>query len=1080
MLSVIVDFVQKILRIPPRDRTLLDDVITLTDEIMMETQKDRYQRERGKLQKLVREGYLDAVEASERFKEQKEIIDRHQYQGGIKANPFEDREMQNGWMGEYADSDLIFAKRLGKYDGEFAGAPKHETAVTPSIGSRARGTMGVWGDALEFFQDDSLRWADRLRGTQTQLVDPFRRKLQDRAVTLRRLGEDVEREMGVWLPETSDAYVMHDLHTGKVGNDIDYIDEYFVKPLQDLINTHQLNIDVLDEWAILNHAKERNAIIRTKTKGRNQKGSGFTDAEVDQEIINYRMKYDTDKYDLALDILHQMNRWALDMRYQHQVISKDTYDTLKQKYPKYVPLRGFAEESSYFDDTSTLDESRLSTGQGVSQQRNRGLRKTVGLALDGFVNDVTAWSIALAKQAAVEARKNEVMLSFHELVERAGKLGHKIAIPYSPPKETQLTVSGKKIQVPIQGWRDNKGHILVGVMINGVMKPYQVASDRHDGGSSLAMLLNNVNPSKVNQILQGFMRWRAAMNTTLSPVFALRNFIRDYQAARIALEGVGEELGSVDPKSFSKEVQKEALDMKNLAGAFAGGVLALSKGHSMWDGKSNRANKWKAEFERYRAAGGKIHFYKMDTLEETARQLSKGLDMSKKTPLDAIKYLWNTASNYNGAVENALRLSVFKVLVSKGVSEQQAATVTRNLTVNFNRRGEWGAAISSNWLFGNASIQGSATMMKKLRMSRAVKGTAMRIFTAGFIISVINRMIAGLDDDEENYWDSVAPWDKYHNTMILNPLEKDTPVGEVGSFKVPLPYGWNVFYAAGVMAEDSVFGKKKNPSAQMGAFISLTAQAFNPLGATDNPALGMVPEYLRFPAEVFVFNEDYKGAPVVPNDYGSKEKPNYGRYYPSVSGISRALTEFAAEAGGAYGGEDGRKGHPWLDISPEVLDHFASYVAGGSGQFVWRSGEFVLDTPRKGLDLSESPFSRVFIGGKPDYYDVGAYYELAKHTRASTDLVLNAGHTTIRDPERRREARQYEKKVKLFHNRVIRPADAKLARLRKVLDSHLELAKTNKLTLTHIEELREKYHADRRSIILGALNEAAELGIYPR
>jgi hypothetical protein len=45
-------------------------------------------------------------------------------------------------------------------------------------------------------------------------------------------------------------------------------------------------------------------------------------------------------------------------------------------------------------------------------------------------------------------------------------------------------------------------------------------------------------------------------------------------------------------------------------------------------------------------------------------------------------------SDYNTTMENAIRLSAYKAGLDKGMSKEQAASLAKNLTVNFNKKGQ--------------------------------------------------------------------------------------------------------------------------------------------------------------------------------------------------------------------------------------------------------------------------------------------------------------------------------------------------------------------------------------------------------
>ena len=66
-------------------------------------------------------------------------------------------------------------------------------------------------------------------------------------------------------------------------------------------------------------------------------------------------------------------------------------------------------------------------------------------------------------------------------------------------------------------------------------------------------------------------------------------------------------------------------------------------------------------------------------------------------------------------MENAVRLAVYKTGLEQGLSKQQAASLAKNLTVNFNRKGATGRQIGALYAFFNASVQGTVGLPKQWR-----------------------------------------------------------------------------------------------------------------------------------------------------------------------------------------------------------------------------------------------------------------------------------------------------------------------------------------------------------------------------
>jgi hypothetical protein len=115
--------------------------------------------------------------------------------------------------------------------------------------------------------------------------------------------------------------------------------------------------------------------------------------------------------------------------------------------------------------------------------------------------------------------------------------------------------------------------------------------------------------------------------------------------------------------------------------------------------------------------------------------------------------------------------------------------MAKEVTVDFNRRGEWGTAMNAMYLFYNASIQGSARMLRAMldprnkRLRKLVAGTV--AFAAAQ--DVLNRTASSIgdDDDERSDYDRIPDHVKDRNLIIWDLtgkhgerlLQDPTPLG---------------------------------------------------------------------------------------------------------------------------------------------------------------------------------------------------------------------------------------------------------------------------------------------------------------
>ena len=71
-------------------------------------------------------------------------------------------------------------------------------------------------------------------------------------------------------------------------------------------------------------------------------------------------------------------------------------------------------------------------------------------------------------------------------------------------------------------------------------------------------------------------------------------------------------------------------------------------------------------------------------------------------------------SDFNETLEATTRLGVYKAALDQGISRQEAASIAKNITVNFNRKGRNTSVVGAHFAFLNAAIQGNKRMLETL------------------------------------------------------------------------------------------------------------------------------------------------------------------------------------------------------------------------------------------------------------------------------------------------------------------------------------------------------------------------------
>lgn len=790
----------------------------------------------------------------------------------------------------------------------------------------------------DYLTNKNLSLVGRLYGAAKVAGKTGRFLFQDKYIDLQDIQAAIQKAKGVdVLPEGMDAYLAEELHHGTTGKQLDDFQQEMVEPLIEAINESGLMLEELELYLYARHAEERNNQIASINPDMPDGGSGMSTAEA-QEILGDIKKSNMRPIleDLARRV-DQMNQKRLDILVDGDLIDEFTRQRWLDTYDHYVPLRGFEASNDEGDTT------RARTGKGFDI---RGQESKRAMGRESAAGSILAYVITQYEEAVVRAEKNKVGKTFLNLVQNnphpdiweinERKLMRRI------DKQTGLV---EYIPDPMASRKDN----VMAVKVGGKVQHITIHHAR------LADAMKNLGAESMNGLLrtlQTLNRYLAIINTSGVPEFVFSNFARDLTTAGINMQ-------QFDEKGLTSAV------MRDVPRALRGAYQGIRHGH--------KDAEWARHFDEFAKAGGKIEFFSLDDIEQKKKRLASLLKDANAGNLRSAavvtKKIFRLVQDINGAVENGVRLSLYVNLRRRGVTPKRAASAARNLTVNFNRKGEWGAAASAMYLFYNASIQGTAVMMKALghkNVRRAVYG----IVLAGLATDLVNGMISPEDDDKEKKYDKIGQWTQDHNIIIMNPWAGDElSLEDQVAFKWPLPYGYNVFWAFGTKVGKVIRGKKDPIDAAI-ELSSIAVNSFNPMGGEAEITKALTPTVLK-PAFELQVNENFAGNPIMPEQapYGPP-KPDSQRYWNSVSGPSKAIS---AQLNRLTGGNEIRPGA--IDVSPETLDHWWDFATGGVGKFGQRVVVDPITKWAEGADFewNDIPFARRLIQGNNQYFERAQY-----------------------------------------------------------------------------------------------------------
>lgn len=861
------------------------------------------------------------------------------------------------------------------------------------------------------------------------IASRFVRQMQDKFQVLKAVQENI-RKTGGKIDDSNNAYMAEELFHGKAENDLNVMKERYVQPLAKLLADYKIAQADLDEYLYARHAPERNAHIAKINPKMPDGGSGMTNAEAAEIMQRVRNSGKQAQYDRLAGIIDDMLARRREIIREAGLEESGVVDAWQKAYRYYVPLKG-----QDVDGVVSLPR----TGKGFTIG-GRESKQAMGRA--SRAQSPSTQAIQDLSESLIRNRKNEVGNAFLKLVQDNPDKDYWQVFTDDRP-DTMRVIAERKDQ--------ETGETIREVVERPV--PMAMMADRYfttkkDGKTyyiklhdpRLMRAMKNMGPETSNAVIRTLgkvNRFLATVNTSYNPEFLVSNFIRDVQTAVMNLKA---EQGRSDGKL-------KGLDNLSALAVVKDSRSAMSAVYASLRGKTLTGNgaQWQKVWKEFVEDGGKTGWFNMGDLEGQQKEMDRLVSLAKGGWKGQSIGAWNSFLNLvedaNGAVENALRLSAYKHARDAGLSRQQAASLAKNMTVNFNRRGEQGALMNSLYMFANASIQGTANLVRTLghlngdgpllerlrwKNLNVPQKIALAAVGAGYLLGSLNRSVAGEDDDGVNWYDKVPYHVKERNLVIM----KSMFGGRAGEYwSIPLPYGYNVFFLLGHTAEGVAAGDL-TASRAAGNVVGGILGAFSPVGSETSETLSgallknAAPTILR-PFANLAMNENFMGAQIY------QENMPFGTLKPDSQLGRRSTPEaykaFASWLNAFSGGSQYRPGA--VDITPESLKFWIDYISGGTGRFISKTTDAAVKS-LNGIDIPEQqvPFLGKISGEVMPYADQQKMYdrmtEVAQY-HAELKSLTGAERTAFID----------ENNGKLLMNGLMQDTRKRLKDLRKQRDA---------------------------------------------
>jgi DNA-binding transcriptional MerR regulator len=840
-------------------------------------------------------------------------------------------------------------------------------------------------------------------------------------------------ENGLQMSEQADVYRAEERFHGRVASRLEDFRELTVKPLIKKIQKAGFSMQDVSEFLEAQHTPEANAQIRKLANDPHATAAGVTD----QDAVAYLATAPAELKRLANEF-RQITESAKQLLVTSGVISSQTAAAWSGAYKHYVPLKGGEEDVA----------AKSGTGQGQSvngkQKRRLGHGKRDEHIVENIVRDF--------ERAVMTSEKNLVGQHLLSLAVELQQLDPDLITVDKPEKRKALMPGKKSYDVSYHGSSvatfQNRGDANTFVQTLGRpgLKITELQGDPfiqmmaapmlqeneaqiYVAGQAVRVQINdpilareykNLGVEHLNKVLQvgrEINGWLSKAYTGYNPEFVFVNMARDFTGGTINL------MGNYGPKIVAETLKNYP---KAIASVFRYSVT----------GKAT------PDIQQYRENGGTTGAAYLSDIERVGKDIERSFNEYVGVVANLKQgNLWKAAraagretvgktlgwiEHFNVASENAMRLAAFIAVRDATGSVAKGASAAKNVTVNFNRKGETGNVAGALYLFANPNIQGTAALTKAL-LKGDHKGKAWAL--VGGMVALAMLMAAQFDDDE---WKEIPDYEKDRNLLIR--------VGDT-RVKIPVPYGYGFFFGLGNIYRNIQAGESV---AKQGVHLASSFfEHFSPFGNPVQSPITMLPTAIKIPMEPALNINDF-GRKIVP-EYGNndEDKPDFlkmgrtakGSSYASVSkGLSDLTGGTKATAG-------------LVDVSPETLKYWTKTTTGGTGAFYADAANYAKilvegATP----ELHEVPVVRKFAGEhrvndtRSHYYDA---IDAAKKADVAFDVARKAG-----DREGMTNIRTQKAELLALAN----AADSRKKAIKAIRDRETELLNDESKTLVYRRE----------------------------
>lgn len=877
-------------------------------------------------------------------------------------------------------------------------------------------------------------------------------RFQDKFFSVMLLQEDIEQFRDNPLPESQDFKMAMAQMYGMVRTDIEAL-EAKLETIKTMMSDAGLTAEQVSDYMYAKHAPERNKFIFS-IRPELESGSGMTNAEAEAIIDELESKEMVEISKFIQGILSETRQLMVSSGLE----SQKTIDVWESMYDHYVPLSGLA-----YDEYSEEEHYYPTGGAGMAvygktSKSAKGRQSKTGVNLIANI-------IMQSAMVSQRARKDQAMLNLYELVKN--NPNENVWGVFSS-KNPKMKIGKDGSMEPMTEFEMKGNRNFVPIRING--EQHFIYFKKKD----YADALNGMTTEKLSGVfkfMSGPMNLMRNSFTQYNPGFFIGNFFRDIHGAvynvMAELENEGGILSAYDinTKEFTKAIIKSSFT-----------TLKMLLNEAAFNREVSP--EMQAYIQEWKEAGGRTGFSYSEAINDVVENLRKDAQ-TKSVVKQGVEFVFDKPAKFfeyvkgiNEAFENSIRLAAYIEARKAGVSIGKAAQLSKEITVNFNRSGEWGPTLNSMFLFFNASVQGLSRFSNTFgSIKESIPNnpdelpswknrlTAPRKLAGGMVLlsalqTMINIALSDRDEDDELRYTKIADYKKERGFLVM--------VNGENYINVPLGYGYNIFNNAGMMLAEVACGVRDFDDALM--FMGLSAHSsFSPIAMGHSGTLGgaavksVTPTILKAPSDAFAFNETYFGGVVRREQFPfGAEVPESTLAFRSPLFVQDAALALNEMTGGTENISAKLRGG--IDVNPDPYYYILQSYWGGAGDFVEES----IGLGRKGLSVgyrktqqllgsknseefvnnlmttksedlpvvrfSDVPVLKSIYGGPSRFYDYDLYEE-NKENVLQFEREMKKG-TTVREDldftgiqKLKKELKQTEEALKLYRKAKLKARD---------------------------------------------------------